>query len=276
MTASSTIGDSRDIELSLSGKKIYGDDFGPEQIAEWFQREEQAYFHLATDGGKYEYTYHALNVRNGFRWLPKGKIGRVLGMGSAYGHELVPVLDRIERITILDPGAFDSTELNGVPIDRSVPNVDGGIAMPDQSFDLITCFGVLHHIPNVSRVVREMYRCLRPGGFALIREPIISMGDWRNPRPGLTPCERGLPLPIFQIVLKDAGFKVIREQKCVFSALSMLERKTKRRFLNSPAWVALDSMVCSLPIWSKVYHARSAFQKIRPLAVYYVLQRESS
>src|SRR3954462_12521005 len=100
VTTCSTAPNSADIELSLSGAKIYGDDFTPEQIAEWFQREEQAYFHLATDGGSYEYTYHALNQRNGYRWLPKGKIGRVLGMGSAYGHELAPILDRVERITI--------------------------------------------------------------------------------------------------------------------------------------------------------------------------------
>jgi ubiquinone/menaquinone biosynthesis C-methylase UbiE len=51
------------------------------------------------------------------------------------------------------------------------PSTDGALPFPDASFDLVTCLGVLHHIPKVSFALCELYRCLTPGGFALVREP---------------------------------------------------------------------------------------------------------
>lgn len=37
----------------------------------------------------------------------------------------------------------------------------------DNTFDCIHSFGVLHHIPDVDRVLAEAYRVLKPGGFLL-------------------------------------------------------------------------------------------------------------
>jgi ubiquinone/menaquinone biosynthesis C-methylase UbiE len=36
------------------------------------------------------------------------------------------------------------------------------------SFDFVTCAGVLHHTPDTLRGIREIYRILRPGGRAMI------------------------------------------------------------------------------------------------------------
>ena len=42
------------------------------------------------------------------------------------------------------------------------------------SFDIVVCFSVLHHIPNVSTVVNEMFRVLQPGGRLVIYTPSAS------------------------------------------------------------------------------------------------------
>ena len=82
--------------------------------------------------------------------------------------------------------AFTRQRVFGVPCHYVKPVESGNLPFDDACFDLLTCFGVLHHIPNVSHVVGELARCLKPGGYALMREPVISMGDWRQPRAGLT------------------------------------------------------------------------------------------
>jgi ubiquinone/menaquinone biosynthesis C-methylase UbiE len=43
-------------------------------------------------------------------------------------------------------------------------NAEDRLPFPDNSFDHIYSFGVIHHSPNTEAIVDEMYRVLRPGG----------------------------------------------------------------------------------------------------------------
>ncbi|MEW5967873.1 MAG: class I SAM-dependent methyltransferase [Pseudomonadota bacterium] len=264
------------MEIYFAGERLYGDDFSQAQIEEWFADEADGYFNLthASSQGRYAYGYHALNRRHGFSKLPQKRFGHVLGVGSAYGEELEPVLARSDRISILEPSdGFRSTMLNGVPVDYVKPAASGDMPFDADSLDLITCLGVLHHIPNVSKVVGEFYRVLKPGGYALVREPIISMGDWRKPRSGLTKRERGIPLAVLRGFAEQSGFRVVSERKCMFSLTSRLRYVVSGPVFNNAAAVALDAALSALPIWPRVYHARNALQKLRPTAVYCVLQK---
>lgn len=268
--------DDAGMEVYFSGKKLYGNDFSQDQIDAWFADEADGYFNLtqASGDGKYAYGYHALNRLHGFSKLPQKRFVHVLGVGSAYGEELEPILAHSDRISILEPSdGFKSTVLNGVPVCYIKPVASGDIPLDSNSLDLITCLGVLHHIPNVGKVVNEFYRVLKPGGYALVREPIISMGDWRKPRRGLTKRERGIPLPVMRGFMEQAGFKVVRERKCMFSLTSRLSHVISGSVFNNATVVALDALLSALPIWPKVYHAHNALQKLRPTSVYYVLQK---
>lgn len=270
--------DDIEMEVYFSGKKLYGNDFSERQIEEWFADEAEGYFNLTESTGvDYAYGYHALNRRHGFSFLPKRRYNHVLGVGSAYGDELKPILKYSDRISILEPSdGFKSTNLQGVPVNYAKPIASGSLPFDSNSFDLITCLGVLHHIPNVSKVVEEFYRVLNTGGHALIREPIISMGDWRRPRSGLTKRERGIPLAALREFVTKAGFKIVRERKCMFSLSSRLRHIVGGSVFNNAAVVALDELFCTLPLWTKAYHACNAAQKLRPTAVYYVLQKPLS
>ncbi len=265
------------MEIYFSGKTLYGNDFSQDQIDAWFADEADGYFNLTqSSDGDYAYGYHALNKWHGYSALPKRRFGHVLGIGSAYGDELGPILEHSDRVSILEPSdGFQSTVLNGVPVSYVKPVASGDIPFDSNSLDLITCLGVLHHIPNVSKIVDEFHRALKPGGYALVREPIISMGDWRKPRSGLTKHERGIPLPVLRGYVKEAGFKVIREHKCLFSLTSRLKHVLPGSVFNNAPVVALDALLSALPIWPRAYHARNALQKLRPTSVYYVLQKPS-
>lgn len=270
----------------FAGERLWGDDFTQEEISEWFDQEREAYADLvgAATGQSHEaaattaYSYHALNVIHGFRHLPPEKrFTACLAVGAAYGEELRPVVDRIDRIDIVEPSVrfHNKSALEGVPIAYHFPVPNGDMPFAERKFDLITCLGCLHHIPNVSHVVSELYRVCSYGGFVLVRDPISSMGDWRTPRRGGTKNERGIPLTIFDSVVRGAGFSVHRRTLCMFPPLSRLWRGIARgTCYNSQIATRLDGILSSLMSWNMTYHRTKLWQKLAPGAVYYVLCRD--
>ena len=268
-------------ELALRGEILYGDDFSAEEIAQWFEDEREGYFNLyyggdnpiGAEGAPYE--YEQLAEQHCFKWLPPREFESVLGIGSAYGAELKPILKRIQRVTIVDPSdGFASTTIDGKPVTYVKPQPTGLMPFAPASFDIVVCFSVLHHIPNVSTVIGEVYRVLKPGGYALLREPTHSMGDWRQPRRGLTKRERGIPLQIFRRIVCGAGFSVVRETRCVFSLMSRLSPLTGGRSVwTSRGLVKIDRAICALPIWPQKYGDQHWWHKFRPIAVSFVLKK---
>ena len=154
-----------EIELCFLGKKLYGDDFTPAEVEEWFKDEADAYYNLeANERHSYLYGYHALNSEHGFSHLPEKTFRQVLGMGKVLTAKSYFLLCRG-----YPRSSFWSLQLNlcsealeGIPLSYVKPQASGNFPFADGQFDLITCLGVLHHIPNVSMVVQEMYRCLAP------------------------------------------------------------------------------------------------------------------
>ena len=259
----------------LAGAALYGDDFDQREIAAWYRDEKEGYADLRPrKPGGYRYTYHALNARHGFRYLPDRTFHRVLGLGSAYGGEFQPIAHRIEHLTIVDPSdSCIQSVVHGVSVDYVKPEASGDLRFSDDSFELITCLGVLHHIPNVSHIVRELFRCLQPGGFALLREPVVSMGDWTRPRRGLTRRERGIPLHLFRRICKTAGFEVVNENLCVFPLIPRLWKWMGHPAYNDPIATALDSALCTAFRWNLHYHRTHPLQKFSPTTVYSVLTK---
>ena len=84
-----------DMGRYFSGKELYGNDFSASEILEWFNDEEQGYFDLEESSSKATYPYSALNWQHGFQHVSNRSFNRVLGIGSAYGHELNPVLENL-------------------------------------------------------------------------------------------------------------------------------------------------------------------------------------
>lgn len=269
----------------LSGEALYGDDFTEHEIHQWFEKEKEGYSDLQKDNNsEYIYGYHQLNKQLGFSHLPGGKqFTKALSFGGYNGSEVLPIQDSIESLTIVDPFPDVSSDLTISSIKKIPPQENGVINLDDNSFDLITCFGVLHHVPNVTFVIKELYRILDKGGYALIREPIISMGDWTEKRPGLTACERGIPRKILTDAFVDTGFSVVKQTPCNFPPITRVfgnpeQPARKGSAYNKSFATKLDILISSVLKWNYQYHTEwggliNTIKKFRPICDFYVLRK---
>ena len=129
----------------------------------------------------------------------------------------------------------------------------------------------------MSYVLGELYRCLKPDGFALVREPIVSMGDWRKFRANLTKRERGIPISIFRKIINELDFKVINETFCVFLALpKLLGRFFSGSIYNNDFMTWLDELSARVLKWNISYHPIRVTEKFMPISVYYVLSKTTA
>lgn len=263
------------IDKYLSGELLYGNDLSLEEIEQWYRDEGEGYANLgASNSEQYRYVYHALNAHHGYSYLDGRDQIAVLGFGSAYGDELMPVIGRSSHLTIIDPSdAFVQENIHGVSCKYIKPVPSGKLPFENDVFDLVTIFGVLHHVPNVTVVLNELSRVLKPGGYMLLREPIVSMGDWRKARAGLTRHERGIPLAIMRRQIKQAGLEVKREGMCAFPPLTKLYRLLRSDVYNSRVATWIDDLLSRIFTWNINYHPKTWWQKIRPTSAFYVLRK---
>lgn len=207
------------IDSGFSGEKLYGDDFGPAEIAAGFDDERAGCAGLGQRerGGIDTYGSPQPNVPQGFRRLPGRRWGRVLGVRSACAGEFLPIRDRLGEVAVLEPSATPrSTSLNRGPLRYVEPAPGGDMPFAAESFDLVVSPGTLHHVPNVSHIVSEIGRVAACGGWVLIRGSRSPRSATGAPRRGLTRRERGLPPRLFRRMFAAAGLRVVRDEPCMF------------------------------------------------------------
>jgi ubiquinone/menaquinone biosynthesis C-methylase UbiE len=130
------------------------------------KRASEAYFQEIEDR-RYRFHYH---LRGLFSAL-KGSHGKLLEVGCGIG------VDSIQLAKCgFDVIAVDLTENalgvarefaghRGVSIDFRLGNAER-LDFPDETFDIVYSFGVLHHTPDIEKAVAEVRRVLKPGGTA--------------------------------------------------------------------------------------------------------------
>jgi SAM-dependent methyltransferase len=101
----------------------------------------------------------------------KGK--EVLEIGTGVGTDartIVSLGGRYHGINV-DAGSSDMTRtaLNTFGLQGEVKQASAlNIPYPSDHFDVVYSFGVLHHIPEVDKAIKEIYRVLKPGGELVI------------------------------------------------------------------------------------------------------------
>lgn len=260
----------------FSGQHLYGDDFDAAAVAAWFADEEHGYAELeGSDPARHDYGYHAFNQRHGFAHLPgHSHFDNALGFGSNFGDELLPLLPRIGRVCLMDSSSrFVVTTLANKPVHYVLAQPSGEIALPSNSVQLITAFSVLHHIPNVSFVLRELVRVLAPGGYLLLREPVTTMGDWRAPRVGLTRRERGLPKAWLLAQVQQTALNITRMNDCQFPPWVRLCHRLGANVFGNPLLSAVDAFLSRAFAGNARYHRPGFGAKFAPASVFIVAQK---
>jgi SAM-dependent methyltransferase len=265
----------------LTGNRLYGDDFGIADIEQWYKDEENAYFEQVTakkpDSASFEnpYEYAEFNFFHGYSSLAERRFGRCVVLGCANGQDVKPLAAQVDKFVALEPAErWWRTEIGGTPAEYIKPTITGDIKLPDGCAELAVALGVLHHIPNVSHVVQELARVLKPGAMFIVREPVISMGDWRRPRPGLTKHERGIPPKLLQLILTNHGFHIVKAAPVMVPLVPRFAHLIGIRHSYNVSWlVRLDALLSRLLWWNFHYHRVALFHKFAPTSLFIVALR---
>jgi SAM-dependent methyltransferase len=110
-----------------------------------------------------------------------------VGCNTGYGTvRFVPVARRVVGVDV-SPGAIEAARMRA-PSGQPEFIVTSGFALPfpDGSFDLVSSFQVLEHVPDPIAYLREMARVTRPGGEVILATPNAAI----RLDPGMTPWNR--------------------------------------------------------------------------------------
>jgi SAM-dependent methyltransferase len=100
----------------------------------------------------------------------RGDVERMVDLGcddGAWTQELASAVDCHETfgVEIVETQA-ERARSRGIRVEHA--DLDSPLPLPSDHFDLVHANQVIEHVANVDRFVSEVYRIMRPGGFAII------------------------------------------------------------------------------------------------------------
>ncbi len=108
-----------------------------------------------------------------------------------------------------------------------VADGSGTLPFADASFDAITCFDAINHLPDRPRVLREWRRVLKPGGRLLFTDPITITGAITDEELRIrTSIGFFLVVPAGHdaALLRECGFAVEREEDATENVAQVAQR----------------------------------------------------
>ncbi|WP_025744050.1 class I SAM-dependent methyltransferase [Aquimarina pacifica] len=147
------------------------------EIHKYYQSEDYI-SHTDAKRSLFEKMYHIVKV---FSLKKKTKLitrlnkgtGSLLDIGAGTGDFLMVAKNKGWFVEGVEP----SDQAKELAIDKGVTLQDDTSNLDSESFDIITMWHVLEHVPNPKDQIKELRRLLKPNGFAVIAVPNFKSYD---------------------------------------------------------------------------------------------------
>ena len=143
------------------------------------------------------------------------------GCGNGYGLELLHARFRPRRLVGFDlmPEQIARARCRGLAAEISVGDITA-IAQPDDTFDGVFVFGILHHVPSWRIALQELARVVRPGGVLLLEEIHGAAIRIQDRVIGTAhPSDAAFDWLQFRAAIADAGLDIAAETGFLFGAV---------------------------------------------------------
>jgi len=132
-----------------------------------------------TDGKRslFERAYHFIKgiaLKNKLKLInAQSQKGKLLDIGAGTGDFLVVAKNDGWQTTGIEPSA----KAKGIAINKGVTFAENLAALESNSFDVITMWHVLEHVPNLDEYIVELKRLIKPSGTIIIAVPNFKSFD---------------------------------------------------------------------------------------------------
>lgn len=173
-------------DFSVSGEEfslVYDTDYDllrtapiPNDLDRYYESEDYI-SHTDSRRSLFEKVYHLVKssaLRSKVNLISTNASGRqLLDIGSGTGDFLVEVKSKGWNVTGFEPNpsARKLSEQKGIVISEKTQD------LPDATFDVITMWHVLEHVPDVKAQITELKRLIKPGGLVVIAVPNFKSHD---------------------------------------------------------------------------------------------------
>lgn len=109
------------------------------------------------------------------KWIEIDKVstGKILDIGAGTGDFLLAAKQRGWEIS----GAEPNTNARELAFKKGIGLEESTAPFPDHSFDVITMWHVLEHVPDPGEQIKELNRLLKPDGLLIIAVPNFKSHD---------------------------------------------------------------------------------------------------
>lgn len=135
-----------------------------------------------TDGKRsfFEKMYHAVKsiaLKNKLKLInAQASKGSLLDIGAGTGEFLLVAKNNGWNVTGIEP----SDKAKGIAINKGISFANDLESLADQSFDVITMWHVLEHVPNLEHQMAELKRLIKPNGTVIIAVPNFKSFDAKH------------------------------------------------------------------------------------------------